>query len=167
MNLSEHQYAVSLEWTGARTGGTTGYRDYGRDHVIRAAGLPDLPGTADPTFHGDRDRWNPEQLLLAALSQCHMLSYLHLAVKHGVVVTAYEDDAVGQLRLNRDGSGEFTSATVRPRVSLADESQRELANALHTNAHKVCFIARSVAFDVHHEPRHPAAADPSEGLTHE
>ena len=152
MDLSQHRYSVSLHWTGNRGDGTTSYRGYGRDHVVRAAGLPDLAGTADPTFHGDKDRWNPEQLLLTALSQCHMLSYLHIAVKNGIVVTAYDDDAEGTLRLNRDCSGEFTSVTLRPRVAIADEGQSDLAQRLHVDANKVCFIARSVNFPVLHEP---------------
>ncbi|WP_159609281.1 OsmC family protein [Glutamicibacter sp. JC586] len=156
MDLSHHQYRVSLEWTGNRGTGTDTYRSYGRDHIVRAQGLPDLPGTADPTFHGDRDRWNPEQLLLAALSQCHMLSYLHIAVNHGVRVTAYTDSAQGTLRLNADNSGEFTQAVLRPDIQLADESQRELANSLHEQANKVCFIARSVNFPVLHEPVLPS-----------
>ncbi|GER22014.1 peroxiredoxin [Zafaria cholistanensis] len=155
MNLDLHRYAVALRWTGNRGSGTSTHRSYGRDHVVSAAGLPDLPGTADPTFHGDRDRWNPEQLLLAALSQCHMLSYLHVAVKHGVVVAGYSDAAEGTLRLNRDGSGEFTEAMLRPRVELADESQRALADSLHQAAHDVCFIARSVNFPVRHSPAVP------------
>ena len=155
MNLDLHRYAVALNWTGNRGSGTSTYRAYGRDHVVSAAGLPDLPGTADPTFHGDRDRWNPEQLLLAALSQCHMLSYLHVAVKHGVVVTGYSDAAEGTMRLNRDGSGEFTQAVLHPRVELADESQRALADSLHQQAHDVCFIARSVNFPVRHSPVAP------------
>ncbi|GAA3695079.1 hypothetical protein GCM10022377_04960 [Zhihengliuella alba] len=165
MDLSQHTYEISLEWTGARGTGTQDYRSYGRDHVVRAAGLPDLPGTADPTFHGDKDRWNPEQLLLAALSQCHMLSYLHIAVKRGVVVTGYTDEAAGTLRLNRDGSGEFTEAVLRPRVTLADEAQRELADTLHAEANRVCFIARSVNFPVQHEPVAPEperSEDPDE-----
>jgi len=152
MDLSNHRYRVSLAWTGNRGEGTSSYRSYGRDHVITAPGLPDLAGTADPTFHGDKDRWNPEQLLLTALSQCHMLSYLHLAVKHGIVVTAYTDDAEGTLRLNRDGSGEFTSATLHPRVTVADPAHNELAQKLHHDANQVCFIARSVNFPVMHEP---------------
>lgn len=152
MDLSQHHYSVSLHWTGNRGEGTASYRGYGRDHVVRAAGLPDLAGTADPTFHGDKDRWNPEQLLLTALSQCHMLSYLHIAVKNGIVVTAYDDDAEGTLRLNRDGSGEFTSVTLRPRIVIADPEQSELAQRLHADANKVCFIARSVNFPVLHEP---------------
>lgn len=155
MNLALHNYSISINWTGNRGEGTSSYRGYGRDHVVSAQGLPDLPGTADPTFHGDRDRWNPEQLLLAALSQCHMLSYLHIAVKHSVVVSGYTDQASGTLRLNRDGSGEFLEATLHPRVELADESQRALADSLHGEANSVCFIARSVNFPVHHAPVAP------------
>lgn len=157
MDLSRHNYQISMRWTGNRGEGTTGYRSYGREHIISAAGLPDIAGTADPTFHGDAQRWNPEQLLLAALSQCHMLSYLHMAVKHSLVVTSYADHASGTLKLNYDGSGQFTEVTLRPAVGLQDESQRELADALHTQANKVCFIARSVNFTVHHEPVIPSS----------
>lgn len=152
MDLSQHNYQIAIEWTGNRGTGTDTYCGYGRDHIIRADGLPDIAGTADPTFHGDKDRWNPEQLMLAALSQCHMLSYLHVAVTHGVVVTGYQDQASGTLRLNRDNSGEFTQVVLRPQVSLADDSQRELADSLHQQANRVCFIARSVNFPVLHEP---------------
>ncbi|WP_372699092.1 OsmC family protein [Arthrobacter sp. JSM 101049] len=161
MDLNTHRYAVNLEWTGNRGSGTSGYRDYGRDHIVRAAGLPALPGTADPTFHGDRDRWNPEQLLLAALAQCHMLSYFHLAVKNGLAVVGYTDAATGTLRLNRDGSGEFTEAVLHPRVILANEDQRELADSLHDRAHEVCFIARSVNFPVRNEPERPSGVQPA------
>ncbi|MCC9204486.1 OsmC family protein [Arthrobacter sp. zg-Y769] len=156
MNLSEHRYTLDLEWTGNRGQGTASYRGYGRDHIIRAAGLPDLPGTADPTFHGDRDRWNPEQLLLAALSQCHMLSYLHVAVRNGIRVLAYQDSPEGLLRLNRDGSGEFTSAVLRPKVRI-DEAGGPAAvdlaaGPMHAEANRLCFIARSVNFPVEHQP---------------
>ncbi|WP_415856113.1 OsmC family protein [Sinomonas sp. G460-2] len=152
MAIDEHHYSVTVTWTGNRGTGTSGYRDYGRDHDVALPGLPVLPGSSDPTFRGDKDRYNPEQLLLTALSQCHMLSYLHVAVMNGVVVTAYTDAAEGTMHLNRDGSGEFTEVVLRPRVELADESQRGLADSLHEEAHRVCFIARSVNFAVRHEP---------------
>ena len=153
MDFSKHRYAVSLTWTGNRGTGTSSYRAYGRSHVVRAPGLPDLAGTADPTFHGDKDRWNPEQLLLTALAQCHMLSYLHVAVKHGIRVVAYEDSPEGTLRLNPDGSGEFTDVLLRPAVTVAGpQGTDEAAAALHAEANRLCFIARSVAFPVRHEP---------------
>lgn len=155
MDLSRHNYQIGLRWTGNRGEGTRTYRGYGREHILSAPGLPDIDGTADPTFHGDAHRWNPEQLLLAALSQCHMLSYLHVALKHGLVVTGYADQAQATLKLNHDGSGQFTEATLRPEVQLADEGQRELADALHAQANRVCFIARSVNFTVRHEPTTP------------
>ncbi|MDQ0673200.1 organic hydroperoxide reductase OsmC/OhrA [Pseudarthrobacter siccitolerans] len=152
MSLSEHRYALTVQWTGNLGEGTSSYRGYSRDHDLLIPGLPVLRGSSDPTFHGDRERYNPEQLLLAALAQCHMLSYLHVAVKHGVVVTDYRDDASGLMRLNRDGSGQFESVTLHPRVTVADEGQVELAGRLHHEANRVCFIARSVNFPVEHAP---------------
>ncbi len=152
MGLGEHHYSLTVRWTGNLGDGTSSYRGYSRDHDIRIPGLPVLPGSADPTFHGDRDRYNPEQLLLAALAQCHMLSFLHVAVKHGVVVTAYQDDATGVMHLNRDGSGQFESVTLNPGVTVADAAHVELAEQLHREANAVCFIARSVNFPVLHSP---------------
>lgn len=152
MSLDEHRYALTVRWTGNLGAGTSSYRGYSRDHDVEIPGLPVLRCSADPTFHGDRERYNPEQLLLAALSQCHMLSFLHVAVKRGVVVTAYEDRAEGLMRTNRDGSGQFESVTLKPRVTVAEPAAPELLEELHTEANKVCFIARSVNFPVLHEP---------------
>ncbi|WP_434994074.1 OsmC family protein [Arthrobacter sp. Ld5] len=152
MNLQEHSYAARVRWTGNLGTGTSGYRAYSRDHEVEADGPGLLPGTADPTFHGVKDRWNPEQLLLIAVAQCHMLSYLHVAVKSGVVVTGYRDTATGTMRLNRDGSGEFTGIVLHPVVELQDAAQSALADSLHAEANRVCFIARSLNFPVHHEP---------------
>jgi len=152
MSLDEHRYALTVRWTGNLGAGTAAYRGYSRDHDVEIPGLPVLKGSADPAFHGDRNRYNPEQLLLAALSQCHMLSFLHVAVKHGLVVTAYEDHASGLMRTNRDGSGQFESVTLKPRVTVADPAAAELLEELHTEANKLCFIARSVNFPVLHEP---------------
>lgn len=162
MSLDEHRYALTVRWTGNLGDGTASYRGYSRDHDVEIPGLPVLRGSADPTFRGDRGRYNPEQLLLAALSQCHMLSFLHVAVKHGVVVTAYEDRAEGLMRTNRDGSGQFESVTLKPRVTVASPAapglllgnllEGNLLEELHTEANKLCFIARSVNFPVLHEP---------------
>ena len=147
----EHTYALDLEWQGNRGSGTSGYRDYARDVVLRAAGKPALEGSADPTFRGDASRWNPEELLLAALAQCHLLSYLHMAVTHGVVVTAYADAPVGTME-QRGVGGHFTGVLLRPVVTVADESQVETARRIHHEAGEACFIASSVNFPVEHEP---------------
>ncbi|SIO18112.1 OsmC family protein [Agromyces cerinus] len=151
--LGEHRYELEVEWQGDRGTGTSGYRDYGRQHVVRTPGkLHDIAGSSDRTFHGDRERWNPEELLLAALSECHMLSYLHVATNHGVVVRGYTDRPVGLMREDGKGGGAFVEAVLRPQVEVADASMLELAGALHAEASAKCFIAASVAFPVRHEP---------------
>ncbi len=147
-----HTYDVTVTWTGDDGEGTASYRGYRRDHVVAAEGRPDLVGSADPTFRGDANRWNPEQLLVAALSQCHMLWYLHLCATNDVVVTGYVDRAHGEMRTHRDGSGEFTSVVLRPAVTVAEPAMVERAVQLHADAPTLCFIARSVTFPVDHEP---------------
>ncbi|WP_377321129.1 OsmC family protein [Pimelobacter simplex] len=149
--MTDHHYALDLVWQGNRGSGTSGYRDYDRTVLLTAAGKPDLLGSADPTFRGDAARWNPEELLLAALAQCHLLSYLHSAVNHGVVVTAYDDSPVGTMTQSGQG-GRFTSVTLRPRVTVADATMVDVARAIHAEASENCFIAASVSFPVGHEP---------------
>lgn len=146
-----HHYALQLHWTGNRGTGTSGYRDYARDVVVTAAGKPELAGSADKPFRGDPARWNPEELLLAALSQCHLLSYLHMAVTNGVVVTGYRDEPTGTMVQEGIG-GHFTEVTLRPTVTIADPSYAEVAERIHADASAACFIAASVNFPVHHEP---------------
>lgn len=148
----EHRYALTVTWTGNTGEGTARYRGYTRRHTVTADGPPVLLGSADPTFHGDRDRWNPEQLLLAALAQCHMLSYLHVCVDAGVVVTAYVDRATGSMRTEGDGGGRFTEVVLHPEIIVADETMVEAATKAHRRASELCFIANSVNFPVHHEP---------------
>jgi organic hydroperoxide reductase OsmC/OhrA len=147
-----HRYEVTTTWTGNRGTGTSGYRDYGRDHVVGAEGRPALEGSADPVFRGDKTRWNPELELLAALSQCHMLSYLHVCATGGVVVTAYSDSPYGTMAETSDGGGHFTEVVLRPQVTVTDESMADQAQCLHRDASEKCFIASSVNFPVRHEP---------------
>jgi organic hydroperoxide reductase OsmC/OhrA len=147
-----HRYAVSVRWTGDRGSGTTGYRDYDRDHVVAAPGKPDLPGSSDPQFRGDPGRWSPEELLVVSLSQCHMLWYLHLAAVAGIVVTGYVDQASGTMALEPGGAGQFTEVVLRPAVTVAAPSMVDGAGPVHAEAAKMCFIARSVNFPVRHEP---------------
>ena len=146
-----HEYRIDIEWSGNRGTGTSGYREYGRELLIHAEHKPPLEGSADPTFHGNRDRWNPEELLVAALAQCHMLSYLHMAVRAGVVVTAYTDAASGTMQ-QRGIGGAFTEVVLRPRVTVTDASMVDAAREAHAAAREACFIANSVNFPVHHEP---------------
>ena len=147
-----HTYRLTVEWTGNLGAGTATYRGYERAHLIRSAGTPDLVGSSDPAFRGDPARWNPEELLVAALSTCHQLAYLHVAVLAGVVVTAYTDDAVGEMTEDADGGGRFRSVTLHPTVTVTDRSMLEAAQQLHADAHEKCFIASSVDFPVRHEP---------------
>lgn len=153
-----HSYRVEVRWTGNRGVGTADYRAYGRTHEVRASGRPPIPGSSDPAFRGEADRWNPEQLLVAALSQCHLLWYLHLAAEAGVVVTGYADDATGTMVTDGSGGGRFTEVVLRPRVEVADPAMVDAAAGLHERAHTLCFIASSVAFPVRHEPPAPAVA---------
>ena len=150
--IGAHHYAVQIQWTGNRGSGTSSYRAYGRDHILSSPGKHQILGSADRAFHGDVDRWNPEELLLAALSQCHMLAYLHVATKHGLIVVGYSDNAMGTMAQTADGGGHFTAATLRPRVTIADPAQVELAQSLHAEAARACFIAASVNFPIGHEP---------------
>ena len=145
---SNHSYECSLTWTGNRGSGTSGYRDYDRSFDLSAAGKATLAGSADCTFHGDRAKWNPEEMLLSALSSCHMLSYLHVCADAGIVVLAYSDAARGEMVLNPNGSGRFISVTLRPSVTVAAGSDTETSEILHGLAHEKCFIANSVSFPV-------------------
>jgi organic hydroperoxide reductase OsmC/OhrA len=150
MNL-EHHYALEIEWTGNRGTGTSDYKAYGRDHFVRAEGKPTISGSSDRSFRGDPERWNPEELLLAALSQCHMLSYLHEAAINGIVVEGYVDAATGTMEQTHNGGGHFTTVTLRPRVTIS-AGDLALARELHHEASVKCFIAASVNFPVIHEP---------------
>ncbi|QKJ19881.1 OsmC family protein [Microbacterium hominis] len=150
--FGEHRYSVRSTWTGNRGPGTTGYRDYDRAVEIEIAGKPALAASADKPFRGDPSRWNPEDLLLAALSECHLLSYLHACVTAGVVVVAYADEASGLMVEDGRGGGAFREVVLRPRVTVAEASMVDAALAAHAQAHQWCFIANSVNFPVRHEP---------------
>ncbi|GAB08630.1 hypothetical protein GOARA_013_00740 [Gordonia araii NBRC 100433] len=148
--MSEHRYRLTTTWTGNRGTGTSGYRDYDRCASIEADGKPVLLASADKAFRGDPARWNPEDFLVAALSECHLLAYLHACVEAGVVVLAYRDEATGTMRQDGNG-GSFSEVVLRPRVTVADESMVADALAAHDRAHEWCFIANSVNFPVRHD----------------
>jgi organic hydroperoxide reductase OsmC/OhrA len=150
MNVRPHRYAARLRWTGAAHGPTTSYKTYSRDYVIEADGKPALRASADPHFLGDASLYNPEDLLVAALSACHLLSYLAECARAGIEVLAYEDDARGEMTLI-GGAIRFREVVLHPKVAIADAARVEEAEALHERAHAVCFIANSVNFPVRHE----------------
>lgn len=152
MTEREHSYQVSVRWIGNLGQGTKTYIGYKRDHEISVAGKPPLPGSSDPNFRGDASRYNPEELLIASLSTCHMLWYLHLCSSSGIVVTNYQDEATGAMSETADGGGRFTAVTLRPRISIAAGGDTDLALELHDKAHHLCFIANSVNFPVLCEP---------------
>lgn len=150
----DHHYSTSLKWTGNLGTGTSAYNAYSRNHEVSVAGkYGPILGSSDPHFRGDKTRYNPEELLVAALSQCHLLSYLHLCAINNIVVTEYTDEAWGTMVTARDGSGKMTDVLLRPVVTVTAESDAALALELHHEAHRLCFIANSVAFPVRHEPQ--------------
>ena len=148
----QHHYRVRVRWTGNRGTGTESYRGYERAHELSVSGKPDIPGSSDPAFRGDPARWNPEELLLASVSACHQLWYLHLCASKGISVIAYEDDAEAVMKEDASGSGRFVSATLRPRITLRAGDDALLAQRLHHAAHEKCFIANSVNFPIACEP---------------
>lgn len=147
-----HHFSVTVRWTGNQGSGTSGYQDYSRNHVISIAGHPEIEGSSASQFRGDASRYNPEDLLVASLSACHMLWYLHLCSSNSIVVENYHDNAEGIMQLDQDGGGRFTSVTLRPHVSISRESDIAKAEELHHEAHRLCFIANSVNFPVTHHP---------------
>ena len=152
-----HAFAAHLTWDGNHGTGTATYAGYGREYRIGFAGKPTIAGSADVAFRGRPDRPNPEELLVAALSACHMLAYLALCARNGVRVVAYEDAASGTLAFDDDG-GRFTEVVLAPKVTVATDADRALALRLHDTAHERCFIARSCSVPVHHHATVTVAA---------
>ena len=150
--MKDHNYKTTIEWTGNTGEGTGTYRSYGRNFTLTAPGKPEIAGSSDQAFRGDALRYNPEEMLLAALSSCHMLAYLHLCAINNIVVLAYEDAATGTMREREGGSGAFTRAQLNPKVTISAESDAQKAQELHHKAHELCFIANSVNFPVENVP---------------
>lgn len=148
-----HRYRMTTTWTGNLGSGTSHYKAYGRNHEITGPNqAAAIPGSSDPGFRGDPKRYSPEDLLVGALSACHMLWVLHLCAESGIVVTEYSDQAMGEMVEHPDGSGEFTLVTLYPKMTITDAERIPDAMAIHGKAHHMCFLARSVNFPVMHEP---------------
>lgn len=153
-NSRRHHYRLTSHWIGNLGSGTSTYTAYSRNYELSAEGkLLSIPGSSDPLFRGDRARYNPEELLVGALSSCHMLWVLHLCADAGIIVTDYFDESEGHVVEHADGSGEFTTVTLRPRMSITDSNKIAEAEAIHERAHSLCALARSVNFEVVCEPQ--------------
>ena len=147
----EHHYASSVKWTGNKGQGTKDYLTYERSHTILINNKQEILGSSDPAFRGDKTKHNPEDLLIASLSACHMLWYLHLCATSGVIVVDYFDNATGIMQETSNGSGKFKEVTLNPTVKVTDHSMINTANELHKKANEMCFIANSCNFPVHHQ----------------
>lgn len=151
--MKRHNYQIKVEWAGNEGNGTLNYQSYNRNHNIISDGKYDeIKGSSDPSFLGDKTKYNPEELLLCSLSACHMLWYLHLCSKHKIIVTEYLDNATGIMEETENGSGKFTGVTLNPRVKITDGKMIDKANELHREANKMCFIANSCNFKIGHNP---------------
>lgn len=156
--MKTHHYQTKVEWTGNEGRGTTDYKAYSRNHVISVAGKSaPILGSSDPAFRGDKTRYNPEDMLVASISACHLLWYLHLCAVNDVVITTYIDSATGVMTESENGSGQFTEVILHPSITVEKESMIEKAKQLHDDAHKMCFIANSCNFPIKHEPKIVAA----------
>ena len=148
----EHLYALSITWTGNKGTGTSGYNSYDRSHLISADNKPGILASSDPAFRGDKNKYNPEELLVASLSSCHMLWFLHLCAANGVIVTDYIDNPTGVMTETENGGGKFKEVTLNPVVTVKDGNSLNQLNDLHQKANQLCFIANSVNFPVNHHP---------------
>jgi organic hydroperoxide reductase OsmC/OhrA len=147
----EHEYISQVRWTGDRGRGTTDYKGYDRTWDIVVPGKAPIHCSNDPLLGGDPQKMNPEDLLLSALSACHMLWYLHLASEAGIVVTSYVDCPSAMGEVSPDGAGRFVSATLRPEITVNPGTDLLEADAIHHRIHYKCFIARSVNFPINYE----------------
>ncbi|WBU89104.1 OsmC family protein [Cellulophaga omnivescoria] len=151
--MKKHNYEITVAWTGNEGNGTQNYTSYNRNHTITANHkYGEIKGSSDPSFLGDKTKYNPEDLFLSSLSSCHMLWYLHLCSVHKIVVNSYVDNAIGTMEETEDGSGKFTGVTLQPKVIITDPKMLEKANELHKQANKMCFIANSCNFKIDHKP---------------
>ena len=151
--MKEHRYTSTIEWTGNKGSGTYDYRSYSRSHTIKIEDKPDIFGSSDSSFRGEKSRHNPEDLFVASISSCHMLWYLHLCADNDVVVLKYNDTTEGSLKIDQNGGGSFTIVTLKPIVEISKDSSIERALELHEKAHELCFIASSCNFKIAVEPQ--------------
>lgn len=149
--MTEHQ--VAIDWERETEGFT--YETYNRDHLWTSAGGVKVSASAAPEYRGNAASVNPEEALVAALSSCHMLTFLAVAARKQFVIDAYHDDATGILEKNAEGKLAITRVTLRPKITFSGEKKPtpEDLKLLHDQAHRGCFIANSVKTEVKVEIR--------------
>jgi len=156
----QHDYTARIQWTGNTGKGTSSYRAYQRSWDVTTPGKPIVHCSNDPLLGGDPTLHNPEDLLLASVSSCHMLWYLHLASSQGVVIQSYVDNPIGTGEISPNGAGRFLSVTLHPTIGLAADTDTNKADAIHGLIHQYCFIARSLNFPVDVAARYETSAQP-------
>jgi len=150
--MADHHYHATITWTGNKGTGTANLKSYERDHTIEVPGKPEIPGTSEVSIKSNKVRYNPEELLLSAVSACHMLWFLYLCAENKIVVTAYVDKATGTMQNTPDGSGRFTQITLQPEITLAKDVAVEKLADLQHQANQLCYIANSCNFPIYHQP---------------
>lgn len=152
--MKNHKYEIKVEWTGNEGKGTLNYKSYNRNHTILGNDkYNEILASSDPSFLGDKSRYNPEDLFLSSLSACHMLWYLHLCSVHKIIVTNYIDNAIGIMEETKNGSGKFKEVILNPSVTIKNKGLIDKANQLHSEANKMCFIANSCNFKIQHNSK--------------
>ena len=147
--MSEH--ITELTWTLETPG--FDYKEYNREFEVRFAGGQAVRGSAASEFLGRDEFANPEELLVAALSSCHLLTFLAVAAKRKLVVERYEDRGVGTLEKNEHGKLAVTRTVLHPKVTFRGAApDTETLARMHETAHRECFIANSVRTIVTVEP---------------
>lgn len=146
--MSEHRVTVAWE----RTTEDFDYESYSRSHTWEFEGGVTVPASAAPGFRGDAERVDPEEAFVAALSSCHMLTFLAIAARKRLVVDGYRDEAVGVLEKDAEGKLAMTRVVLRPEVTFREAQPPEAVERMHHQAHEHCFIASSVKTDVRVEP---------------
>lgn len=149
---TQHNYKLAVKWTGNQGSGTSNFKDFERSYSVIIENKLPIFGSSDPEFRGDKTKHNPEELLLAAVSSCHMLWYLHLCLEAKIVIIDYVDNATGILQEFENGNGKFTSITLNPCIIVTEKSMIEKAFELHKKANEFCFVSNSLNIEVAHLP---------------
>ena len=149
---TQHNYKLGVKWTGNQGTETFNHKDFERSYTIQIENKADIFGSSDPEFRGDKTKHNPEELLLASVSSCHMLWYLYLCYEAQIMVINYVDNATAILEETENGNGKFSSITLNPIITVTEESMVEQATELHKKANEFCFVANSLNLKVDHQP---------------